>query len=194
MNEKMKTDWPAIEAEYRVGQLSNRMIAEKHGVSEGMIRKKAKAQGWLKDLTDKVRREVRTQLVRDSVRTPNVSERDAVTQAGITGAEVVRTHRKDVRTASGLVSLLMEQLHSAAEDRESLENTISEMCAEDEKGIRESRLMKAVSLPTHAGTIRDLSTALKNLVTIERQAYNLDELSTEESYEDRLARLMSTKE
>ena len=191
---KPATDWPAIEAEYRVGQLSNRMIAEKHGVSEGMIRKKAKAQGWLKDLTDKVRREVRTQLVRDSVRMPNVSEREAVTQAGITGAEVVRTHRKDVRTAAGLVSLLMDQLHAAAGSREELEGAVAEMCKDDETGQREARLMKAISLPTHAGTIRDLSTALKNLVTIERQAYNLDELNTEESYEERLARLMGAKE
>lgn len=191
---KPAIDWPAIEAEYRVGQLSNRMIAEKHGVSEGMIRKKAKAQGWLKDLTDKVRREVRTQLVRDSVRMPNVSEREAVTQAGITGAEVVRTHRKDVRTAAGLVSLLMDQLHAAAGSREELEGAVAEMCKDDETGQREARLMKAISLPTHAGTIRDLSTALKNLVTIERQAYNLDELNTEESYEERLARLMGAKE
>lgn len=191
MSEPRKAaDWSAIEADYRVGQLSNRMIAEKHGVSEGMIRKKAKAQGWLKDLTEKVRREVRTQLVRDSVRTPNVSERDAIAQAGITGAEVVRTHRRDARSASDLVSLLMGQLTAAAADRGSLENIAEEMCKEDETGKRYDRLMKAVSLPVHASTIRDLSTALKNLITIERQAHNLDDIGGEESYEDRLARLM----
>lgn len=193
MTDKKVADWPAIESEYRVGQLSNRMIAEKHGVSEGMIRKKAKAQGWLKDLTDKVRREVRTQLVRDSVRTPHVSERDAIVQAGITGAEVVRTHRRDARAASDLVFLLMGQLHQVADSREDHENTILTICKDDETGQREAKLMRAVSLPVHASTIRDLSTALKNLITIERQAHNLDDLGGEESYEDRLARLMEAK-
>lgn len=190
MTEKVAPDWPAIEAEYRAGQLSNRMIAEKHGVSEGMIRKKAKAQGWTKDLTEKVRQEVRTQLVRSEVRTPNASEREIVEQAGITGAQVVRTHRKDARQASDLLALLMTQLSEAAACRPDLENLIEEQCKDDENDRRYDRLMRAVSLPVHASTVRDLSTALKNLITIERQAHNLDEVGVEESYEDRLARLM----
>jgi len=194
MTERKAPDWPAIEAEFRVGQLSNRMIAEKHSVSESMIRKKAKAGDWKKDLSDKVRREVRTQLVRSEVRTSNASEREIVEQAGITGAQVVRTHRKDVRQASELVALLMGQLTLAADQRVDLEATIELMCKDDETNHRVARLMKAVSLPVHAGTIRDLSTALKNLVTIERQAHNLDEIGTEETYEERLARLMGAKE
>ncbi|MGV8917822.1 MAG: hypothetical protein ACOH2R_08490 [Pseudomonas sp.] len=194
MSEKKPPDWPAIEAEFRAGQLSNRMLGEKHGVGESLIRKKAKQGEWTKDLTDKVRQEVRTQLVRSAVRTSNASEREIIEQAGITGAEVVRTHRRDVRRASDLVGLLMGQLTSAAGIRADLEATVEELCKDDETGQREARLMKAISLPTHAGTIRDLSTALKNLVTLERQAHNLDELSSEETYEDRLARLMGAKE
>lgn len=193
MTEKRAPDWSAIEAEYRAGQLSNRMIAEKHGISEGMIRKKAKAQDWTKDLSAKVRQEVRTQLVRSEVRTSNVSERDIVQQAGITGAQVVRTHRRDARQASDLLAMLMTQLTEAAACRPDLENIIEETCKEDETGKRYDRLMRAVSLPTHASTVRDLSTALKNLITIERQAHNLDDIGGEESYEDRLARLMEAK-
>ncbi|MNG38877.1 hypothetical protein D3C84_1267350 [compost metagenome] len=54
-------------------------------------------------------------------------------------------------------------------------------------------MLKAVSLPLHAGVIRDLSTALKNLIPLERQAYNLDEVSSEESFEERLARLVGDR-
>ena len=39
-------DWEAVEREYRAGQLSNRMIAEKHGISDTAIRKRAKRDGW----------------------------------------------------------------------------------------------------------------------------------------------------
>jgi hypothetical protein len=36
-------------------------------------------------------------------------------------------------------------------------------------------MLKAVSLPTHAGVLRDLSIAQKNLIYLERQAFNLND-------------------
>jgi len=187
------TDWDAIECEYRANQLSNVMLGKKHGVSEGAIRKKAKAEGWTKDLTAAVRAKVRDELVRGQVREPNTKDREVVEQAGVTGATVVRTHRKDIRTAADLVSLLMGQLIEAAQGREDLENIIEEETKEDENNQRRNKLYKAVSLSTRAATIRDLTTAAKNLVTLERQAYNLDETNAEETYEERLKRLMEDK-
>jgi hypothetical protein len=46
---KKEPDWVAIEGEYRAGVHSLRAIAEKHGITEGAIRKRAKAKGWLRD-------------------------------------------------------------------------------------------------------------------------------------------------
>lgn len=42
-------DWGKIEAQYRAALLSNRQIAEAHGITEGAIRKRAKAENWIKD-------------------------------------------------------------------------------------------------------------------------------------------------
>lgn len=187
---KPTIDWEAVEREYRVGQLSNRMIAEKHGISDTAIRKRAKAQGWSKDLTEKVRQEVRSQLVRAEVRTPSVSDREVIEVAAATGAQVVRTHRKDIRTAADIVGLLMGQLLDAASNREELAEAIEEETANDETGHRRAKLYRAISLQSHAAIVRDLSTAAKNLVQLERQAYNLDEQQHEEPYEDRLRRVL----
>ena len=190
MTSKKAIDWEAAERDFRAGQLSNRMIAEKHGVSETAIRKRAKAQGWSKDLTEKVRQEVRSQLVRAEVRTPSVSDREVIEVAAATGAQVVRTHRKDIRTAADIVGLLMGQLLDAASNREELAEAIEEETANDETGHRRAKLYRAISLQSHAAIVRDLSTAAKNLVQLERQAYNLDEQQHEEPYEDRLRRLL----
>lgn len=187
---KTAIDWEAVEREYRAGQLSNRMIAEKHGISDTAIRKRAKAQGWSKDLTEKVRQEVRSQLVRAEVRTPRVSDREVIEVAAATGAQVVRTHRKDIRTAADIVGLLMGQLLDAASNREELAEAIEEETANDETGHRRAKLYRAISLQSHAAIVRDLSTAAKNLVQLERQAYNLDEQQHEEPYEDRLRRVL----
>lgn len=191
MAKKRRTiDWQAVEREYRAGQLSNRMLAERHGCSDTAIRKRAKSHGWTKDLSDTVRKAVRSELVRTEVRTPNATEREVIEVAAATGAQVVRTHRKDIRTAADLVSLLMGQLIDAAQNRDEIEREIDDETADDDTTARRNRMKRAISLPSHAATIRDLTTAAKNLVALERQAYNLDETNMEETYEERLARLM----
>ena len=68
-------DWEAIHAEYRAGQLSNVMLGKKYGVTEGAIRKRAKAEGWQKDLADAVRQQVKEKLVRDEVGAPTARDR-----------------------------------------------------------------------------------------------------------------------
>jgi hypothetical protein len=42
-------DWIGVEGAYRAGVDPLRAIGEKYGLSEGMIRKKAKQQGWTRD-------------------------------------------------------------------------------------------------------------------------------------------------
>lgn len=185
------TDWEAIHAEYRSGQLSNVLLGKKYGVSEGAIRKRAKADGWQKDLAGAVRERVREKLVREEVREPNVRDEVIVETAANTGAEVVRRHRRDIAKGHGLVSMLFQQLESAAQEREDLENLIEEETKDDDSSLRRNRMLKAISLPTHAGVLRDLSTALKNFIPLERQAYNLDEQQHEEPYEERLRRLLA---
>lgn len=184
------TDWEAVHAEYRSGQLSNVLLGKKYGVSEGAIRKRAKADGWQKDLAGAVRERVREKLVREEVRTPNVRDEVIVETAATTGAEVVRRHRKDIAKGHGLASMLFEQLEYAAINRDDLENLVEEETKDDENNHRRNRMLKALSLPTHAAVLRDLSACLKNFIPLERQAFNLDEQEHEEPYEERLRRLM----
>jgi len=157
----VKYDWAAIEEQYRAGQMSLRAIGEQHGCTEGAIRKRAKAHGWERDLSDKVRREVRTQLVRSQVRT-NATEEEIIEAAASTGAQVIQKHRGIIaRTAALAESMLIE-----------LENPIEDM-----------------ELSKRAVTLRTLGDTVQRVVTMERQAYNLDEEHTEDSLEDRLMRL-----
>ena len=48
---RKKIDWEGINREYRAGQVSISLIADAYGCSEGTIRKKAKKEGWKRDLT-----------------------------------------------------------------------------------------------------------------------------------------------
>jgi hypothetical protein len=54
MNEKDAVDWLAVEADYRPNKLSLRAIGEKHGCTEGAIRKRAKKEGWVRDFISQI--------------------------------------------------------------------------------------------------------------------------------------------
>ncbi|MFC0708985.1 hypothetical protein [Azorhizophilus paspali] len=176
-------DWEAIERAYRAGQLSVRAIAAQHGINEKSIRNRAAAGGWQRDLAERVRKEVRNKLVRSpqsAVRNPLRASAECgldaqiVEEAAEEGAQVVRTHRRDIRKASDIAELLMNDMRVAIQNREAICATIE---AETEPGMRQASMLAAVSLPSNAKTLFQLSAAMKNLQILERQAYNLDDES-----------------
>jgi hypothetical protein len=172
-------DWEAIERAYRAGALSIRTIAERNGISDTAIRKKAKASGWARDLSEQVRKEVRNKLVRGEVRDEQCAnpERDAeiVEEAAEEGARVVRSHRRDIRKATNLADLLMDDLLTTIKRRDEIEDAINEETADDTNGMRRATMLSAVALPSNAKTLFQLSSAMKNLQILERQAFGLDD-------------------
>ena len=186
-------DWEAIERAYRAGSLSIRTIAERQGVSDTAIRKRAKALGWARDLSDQVRKEVRSKLVRGEVRNDQGAncELDAeiIEEAAEEGARVVRSHRRDIRKATNLANLLMDDLLSTIQRREEIEEDIEAETSEDNNGMRRASMLAAVSLPSNSKTLFQLSSAMKTLQVLERQAYSLDEKEkTDEA--DELSKMM----
>lgn len=198
---RKQVDWELIEREYRAGQLSVRALADKHGINHAAISRKAKGAGWVRNAAAEVRERTQAALIANpcpaevttgdgKVTTPTP---DTIEVAVQTNLAVIGRHRKDIGHGHRLVGMLFSQLEEAAQHRAEIEDEIERECSGDETSTRRTRMLKAVSLPVHAGVIRDLSTALKNLIPLERQAYNLDEVSSEESFEDRLARLVGEK-
>lgn len=168
------TDWESIERDYRAGVLSIREIAKSHDISEGAIRKKAKANGWERDLSDRVAEKVRTELVRSEVRTANPqTEREIVEVAAATVVQVVRGHRGRIKQGNELVELLTKQLIDVAGKRDEFEAEIEITTANDKTQERYARLMKAVSLGTHASIAVNLAAATKTWVSLERQAFGI---------------------
>lgn len=161
MNERKPVDWERIEAEYRAGQLSLREIARAHGITEGAIRKKAKAGGWDRDLADKVRKQVSEKLVRSDGTQSGThpqrarTDREIVEAASLRGLEVVTSHRADIQQLHGLKRVLAgrlsDVLHGGSPDGPCL-------------GEKESP----------GDLLEKLSRVTARLIPLERQAFNLD--------------------
>lgn len=186
------TDWEPIERDYRAGLLSIREVAKSHGVSDTAIRKKAKSCDWQRDLTARVNEKVRTELVRSSVRTSSPqTEREIVEVAAATVVQVVRGHRSSIKQGNELVELLTKQLIDVAGRRAEFEADIEVATAGDKTQERYARLMKAVSLSTHASIAVNLAAATKTWVGLERQAFGIKDESAPNPGDD-LANLLAT--
>lgn len=181
---RKRTDWEAIERDYRAGMLSIREIAKVHDISDKAIRNKAKEHGWERDLSEKIAEKVRSELVRtESAPADHKTERQIIDESAAARVQVVRSHRKRITKQTTLVDLLTDQLTEAAGQREDIEDAIFDETDKDLTGQRRAAMLKAVALPTHASAIVNLSNALKTLVGLERQAFNIKDETQEKPSE-----------
>ncbi|TSJ51913.1 hypothetical protein FND52_17955 [Atlantibacter subterranea] len=177
-----KPDWEAIESAYRAGVMSLREIASQHGISEGAIRKRAKRDEWSRDLNAKVKERaddlVRKAEVRKQVRSETVlSERVLIEATAEVIATVRMEHRGDIRRAREITNALFDELDAECADVASLRKLGELMLEPDENGRDKLNEIyhSIISMPERVKALKALSDAMKNLVGLERQAYDIGE-------------------
>ncbi|EOB3109143.1 hypothetical protein ACIJH7_001082 [Yersinia enterocolitica] len=177
-----KPDWEAIESAYRAGLMSIREIASQHGITHGAINKRAKRDGWERDLKAKIKakadalvskREVSTQVSTEKA----LSERILIEANAEVIANVRMEHRGDIRRAREITNALFDELGAECADIESLRKLGELMLDPDENG--RNRLNEVyqsiIALPERVKAVKALSDAMKNLIGLERQAYDIGE-------------------
>ncbi|HAI8714144.1 hypothetical protein RCT21_03490 [Escherichia marmotae] len=175
-----KADWEAIETAYRAGVMSLREIASQNGISEGAIRKRAKRDDWSRDLNAKVKERaddlVRKAEVRKQVRSEvTFNERVLIEATAEIIANVRMEHRGDIKRARQITNALFDELGAEGADVAALEKLGELMLDSDDKGQDKLNEIyrKVISMPERVKSLKALSDALKNLVGLERQAYDI---------------------
>ena len=187
-------DWESIEKDYRAGVLSIREVGRIHSISDKAIRNKASELGWQRDLSDKVNAKVRSELVRsESAHAERKTEREIIEVAAATVVQIVRGHRGRIRQGNALVELLTQQLIDVAGKRDEFQDDIEVACKDDKSPERFNRLMKAVSLEKHSAIAVNLANATKTWVSLERQAFNIEDGSTESVQDADVSRYTDTE-
>lgn len=133
-------DWAEIEKDYRRSKESVKEIARWHQVSDTAIHKRAKADGWVREV-----KPVRLSL-----------KAEPVVPAAVAAADVDPTDIAD--RGRGLVLRLLNELDAVTTHGTELEEMIE--AAEDDPR-RRTALLKAISLSERAGVVRSLATAFK---------------------------------
>ncbi|WP_413730808.1 hypothetical protein [Sodalis sp. RH22] len=177
-----KPDWEAIESAYRAGLLSVREIASQHGITHGAINKRAKRDGWERDLKAKIKAKADALVSKREVSTLVSTER-AVTERILieANAEVIASvrmeHRGDITRARSLTNSMFDELAAETADIEALRSLGDMLRNPDDKGIDKlNDIYRAViSLPERVKSLKALSETLKTLIGLERQAYGIDD-------------------
>lgn len=156
--ERKQIDWEKVEEAYKAGVLSLREMSAEFGCAESYIRRKAKENGWERDLTQKIEREVRTKIVRSDVRTSDEvkrSEREIVEANAQAILDIRLSHRGDIRKAKGIVAKLFDEVENAA-------------LVEGKEPPAE-----ILSIPQRVDCVRKLTDSAKTLIALEREAWDI---------------------
>jgi hypothetical protein len=177
---RAKPDWEEIKELYRANIVSLRVIASKFSITEGAIRKKAKAEGWKRDLADKVRKATKEKLVRSegtqksTQHSPKRTDEEIIEEKADMIVSIVRDHQRTIKSGRKIVTTLLSELLDVSQNRAEIEKTIEIETQDDKDSKRRNSMLKAVSISARAGVVLNLSAAMKNLIALERQAFNMD--------------------
>jgi len=178
---KAQVDWERIEAEYRAGVLSLREISSRHeGVNHVAIARKAKKEGWVRDLRNKIIN-LADDLVTKQTVTASVTKEASVTEKSVVEAnaqaiaDVRLSHRADISRNKKLCLNLLEELESQTINRELYEQLGELLSAPDEKGVDKLNELyrKVVSTPSRIDSMKKLADTIRTLITLEREAWGI---------------------
>lgn len=174
-------DWAAVEQDYRAGIKTLRQIAEAQGLTHGAINKRAKRDGWSRDLNAKILAKADDLVSKAAVssavsKAQAASERQVIEANGQALAAVIRGHREDLGRLRGVVSSLLEKVEAILAES-ALFRQIGALCASpDENGIDKINELyrKVIELPAQTETTKRLAETLKILIELERKVFRLD--------------------
>lgn len=174
-----RTDWEAVERDFRVGKLTLREMAEKHGVSAPRICQKAKEAGWQRgDLKKTVSEATQALLVAETVQGEVNRVKQGLNEAVLGAAElnkqVILKHRARIQKTTDVVMRLLEELDRTTTESDALDR-LFEIASEDMKpeqlNVFRQQFRDFMKLHSRVASVQKLTAALRDAQNLEAQAY-----------------------
>lgn len=178
---RKRTDWEAVERDYRTGQFTLRELEAKHGANNGLISRKAKKDGWTQDLSKAIKAATNAKLVEELVSKEISSSQQKVSNTVLAAAElnkdVILGHRKDIRMLRNMAIDMASELDQIGKvDLKSMASMLEDdsLTQEQVASLRES-ISAVTKLPARILSLQRLSQTLSRAQAMERQAHGLDD-------------------
>lgn len=177
-------DWERVEADYRAGILTDRAIGKSNGLSHGAIQKRAKKEGWSRDLAQRIEKRREEKVAKAAV-AKHGSQMSLATEKQVIEANaemqtsVILGIRKDVgllkKTVLGLASELSALSNQELQD--ALELILVDKTDKSSQAYitaLNKAFDAALSLGGRSSTVKNLVGSLGILIDKERQAFGID--------------------
>lgn len=179
---KKAVEWDLVEVDYRAGIKSLKLMGTEYGVSDAGILKKAKKEGWTRDLSAKIREKAAAKVSAAAV-SAEVSLQTRAYEAQIVEAnatlqsDIILAHRKDVQRSRALTMALLNELEVQTDNLDLLEQLREALHSPNENGVdkRDELFRKVTSLSSRSSTMKTLADSLKVLIGLEREAFGVGE-------------------
>jgi hypothetical protein len=188
-------DWERIESDFRAGQMTIREIARQHGLTDGAIRKRARRDGWARDLSNKINVRAQRLALEAAVRTAGtqnattayqVDEEAIVAGAAQEKANVLVRQQEAIGDFWRTLDSLRAEI-AALEGESDLFDRLRDLVAVDllasqagddaeAAGKREARLRafdRILSLPSRVKLAKDIADLLKIVFDMEGKVWHL---------------------
>lgn len=179
-------NWTAIETDYRAGIKPLRQIAEEQGISHVAINKRAKRDGWVRDLGAKIKAKAEEKVTKAAV-TKSVTTERTVTEKAVVEANaelqyrIRMEHRQDIGRGRKLFQALLAEVESITDWRELFEEIaeLYDQSGPDENGRWKTDkanelYRKIISGAGRVDSAKKLTEMLEKLVKLEREAFGID--------------------
>ena len=179
-NDNTATDWESIERLYRADLRTNAQLAQQFGVHVSTVARRAKKHAWKKDLKLRIKERANA-LVQERAVKKLASDDQTIEENAQLTANVRLSHRQDIGDARSIAMTLLDDLKAqiGTDNRARLEDLF--IAALKANAIDESALEayeRVTSLSNHVRVMKDLADTMTKLVTLERQAYGLDDIDS----------------
>jgi hypothetical protein len=178
--QKKNVDWAALELAYRTGR-SFRLLAKEFGISSTRIKQVADENNWARDLTMIIAGMTQAKLnaanLNGNLNGKKGTERQVVEATVQVQTNIVLAHRADIQRSRKLVVALLQELERETANRQdgAQLSGLSQKLAPDAATGQSDSPSKSLSLAGRANTMKVLADALKTLVGLERQAFNISD-------------------
>ena len=178
---KRRTDWEAVERDYRTNQWTLRELGRKHSVSHQAISNKAEKLGWTQDLAIAIKQATNAKLVATLVDKKVANSNQTVANTILAAAEVNKSvilgHRTGLKAITDVKRTLLNQIEQAAANMTDLAEIIEMVRKPDDNGIDRANdaLKKAMSRSALVDDLKKLADVDEKVRKGEREAFGLDD-------------------
>ncbi len=183
---KRRTDWDAVERDYRTGKFTLRELEAKHGAFNSSISRKAKKDGWTQDLSIAIKQATNAKLA-EALVSSQVSEglqkvSNTVLAAAEVNKQIIVGHRSDIVQANQVVRDLLVELKESALLAEHKKQLALILAGDNPSNVALAleAIKRALALSSRVGSVKALAEAITKLQTAERKAFGLDDGADDE--------------